>query len=79
MDQQSVLEGMLDRRTKELEHSKVDRDSLLEKLRAAVDAKIQALSLLDEIQSKTIELDFKYVFYSIWIRYSSILSNYDYF
>lgn len=65
MDQQSVLEGMLDRRTKELEHSKVDRDSLLEKLRAAVDAKIQALSLLDEIQSKTIELDFKYVFYSI--------------
>lgn len=61
MDQQSVLEGMLDRRTKELENLKVDRDSLLEKLKAAVEAKIQALSMLDEIQSKTIELDFKYV------------------
>lgn len=62
MDQQSILEGMLDRRTKELEHLKVDCDSLLEKLKAAVEAKIQALSMLDEIQTKTIELDFKYVF-----------------
>lgn len=59
MDQQSVLEGMLDRRSKEFENLKVDRDSLLEKLKAAVEAKIQALSMLDEIQSKTIELDFK--------------------
>lgn len=65
MDQQSILEGMLDRRSKELENLKIDRDSLLEKLKAAVEAKIQALSLLDEIQSKTIELDFKYVEYNI--------------
>lgn len=59
MDQKSVLEGMLDRRSRELDDVKIDRDSLLEKLKTAVKEKIEALNTLDEIETKKIELDFK--------------------
>lgn len=50
---------MLNRRTNELEQLKSDYDSLSEKLTAAIQAKIEAMSTLDEIQTKKVELDYK--------------------
>lgn len=59
-DEKSSLQAMLTRRTEELNNLKADYDSVIQKLNSAVQAKIEALSLLDEIQTKKIELDFKY-------------------
>lgn len=52
---------MLTRRTDELNNLKADHDSLIQRLNATVQAKVEAQSLLDEIQTKKIELDFKCV------------------
>lgn len=64
IDEKSTLQAMLNRRTNELEQLKLDYDNLNEKLNAAVQAKIESLSMLDEIQTKKIELDYKYIIIS---------------
>lgn len=68
IDEKSTLQAMLNRRTNELEQLKLDYDNLNEKLNAAVQAKIESLSMLDEIQTKKIELDYKYVIISYTYR-----------
>lgn len=61
-DEKSSLQVILHRRSGELENLKSDYDSLNEKYKLAIQAKLEALTQLDETQSRKIELDFKYVF-----------------
>ncbi|XP_065213613.1 nucleoprotein TPR-like isoform X2 [Planococcus citri] len=58
-DEKSSLQAILNRRSNELENLKSDYDSINEKYKLAVQEKIEALTQLDEIQAKKIELDFK--------------------
>lgn len=64
---------MLNRRNNELEQYKADYEAQSEKLKQTIQAKIEALTKLDEIQSMQIELDFKYVALANVIEYFSFV------
>jgi len=69
IDEKSTLQAMLNRRNNELEQLKADYEAQSAKLKQTIQAKIEALTKLDEIQSMQIELDFKYV-----VRYAKLSS-----
>lgn len=61
-DERDVLQLQIERRDSDLERLRIEVNSLGSQLQAAVTAKCQALSQMEEIRSLEMTLDFKFVY-----------------
>lgn len=77
-DERDGLQMQVERRDSDLERLRIEVNSLGSQLQAAVTAKCQALSQMEEIRSLEMTLDFKFVYYilhSIHLIFPQIIKN----
>lgn len=68
-DERDGLQLQVERRDSDLERLRIEVNSLGSQLQAAVTAKCQALSQMEEIRSLEMTLDFKFVYFIQFILY----------